>query len=99
MQFEPTGSLDEALEGLKPQSVNRLRGVWIDGTADEFCHKLEANLDRPVVNETNLQGEFRFRAGSPEGMANDFSDRLRDQLGLVITPAKRDVEALIFETR
>jgi uncharacterized protein (TIGR03435 family) len=71
--------------------------VSIDGSADEFCHMLEAQLDRPVVNETNLAGEFAFRVESTKGAANDFLTHLRDQLGLVITPAQRNIEALVFD--
>jgi uncharacterized protein (TIGR03435 family) len=91
------GGLDEALEGMKPLSINAIRSVSIDGTTDEFCHMLEAQLDRPVVNETNLEGEFKFHVESTKGAANDFLEHLRDQLGLVITPAKRNIEALVFD--
>ena len=49
MQFETGGGLNEALDGFKPQSIKSLRGVWIDGTADELCHTLESQLDKPVV--------------------------------------------------
>jgi hypothetical protein len=31
-----------------------------DATVDEFCDMLEQDLDRPVVNETKLDGKFRF---------------------------------------
>jgi uncharacterized protein (TIGR03435 family) len=95
--FETVGGLDEALEGMKPLSINAIRSVSIDGSADEFCHMLEAQLDRPVVNETNLEGEFAFRVESTKGAANDFLKHLRDQLGLVITPAQRNIEALVFD--
>jgi uncharacterized protein (TIGR03435 family) len=73
--------------------------VSINGTANDFCNTLEANLDRPVVNETNLQGEFRFRVASPEGAVNEFHEQLREKLGLEITPATRSVELLILEMR
>jgi uncharacterized protein (TIGR03435 family) len=95
--FETVGGLDEALEGMKPLSINGIRSVSIDGTADEFCHMLEAQLDRPVVNETNLEGEFEFSVESTKGAANDFPEHFRDQSGLVITPAQRNIEALVFD--
>jgi uncharacterized protein (TIGR03435 family) len=82
---------------MKPLSIGAIRGVAIDGTADQFCHTLEDSLDRPVVNEMNLQGEFQFRVESTKGTANDFLDHLRDQLGLVIMPAQRNIEALVFD--
>ena len=100
MQFENAGgSLDEMLEGMKPQSIGAIRSVSIEGTVDQFCHILERALDRPVVNETNLEGEFKFRVENSDGAENDFPERLRDQLGLVITPTQRNVETLVFESR
>jgi uncharacterized protein (TIGR03435 family) len=100
MEFETAGSSqDEMQEGMKPQSIGAIRSVSIEGTVDQFCHMLEGTLDRPVVNETNLEGEFKFRVENSDGAENDFLDRLRDQLGLVITPAQRNVETLVFEPR
>jgi uncharacterized protein (TIGR03435 family) len=97
--FETAGALDAAMEGMKPLTIGAIRSVSIDGTADEFCHTLEAQLDRPVVNETNLEGEYNFRAESREGLGSDFLERLRDRLGLVITAAQRQIETLVFEPR
>jgi uncharacterized protein (TIGR03435 family) len=95
------GSVDgaEEMQEAKPQSVSSIRGVAMEGTADEFCHLLETVLDRPVVNETNLEGGFKLRVKSSEGQENDFQELLRDQLGLVITPAQRNVEMLVFDPR
>ena len=90
---------EEMLEGMKPQSVGAVRSVSLEGTADEFCHMLEGALDRPVVNETGLEGEFKFQIESNESSENDFLERLRDQLGIVIAPAQRNVEMLVFELR
>jgi len=97
--FETAGAPDEAMEGMKPLTIRAIRSVSIDGTADEFCHTLEAQLDRPVVNETNLEGKYEFRLESREGPENDFLERLHDRLGLVITPAPRQIETLVFEPR
>lgn len=87
------------MEGIKPLSIGAARSVSIDGTADEFCHTLEAQLDRPVVNETKLEGKYEFRLESREGPGNDFLERLHDRLGLVITPTQRQIETLVFEPR
>jgi uncharacterized protein (TIGR03435 family) len=97
--YEEPGGLDEAIAGMKPQPIGVIRGISADGTADEFCHTLESTLDRPVVNETDLKGEFVFRIEDSKGAENDFLKRLRDQLGLVITPAQRSVETLVLEQR
>lgn len=37
-----------------------IRGISLEGPMDEFCHTLDRQLDRPVVNETNLQSEYAF---------------------------------------
>jgi len=99
IQLEPEAGHDEAQAVMKPVNIGAIRGVFVDGTADEFCHRLEVVLDRPVVNETNLEGEFKFYVERGDGPENDFLNRLRDQLGLVITPAQRNVETLVFEPR
>ena len=52
-----------------------------------------------MINETNLEGEFVFDVKDTHAAKNDFLDRLRDQLGLVIAPAQRPVEMLIFQPR
>jgi hypothetical protein len=50
-----------------------------------------------VVNETRLEGRFAFKVEAGNTARNDFLERLRDQLGLVVTPAQRNVEILVFE--
>jgi uncharacterized protein (TIGR03435 family) len=97
IQFETSSGFEESLDWPKPLSIEAIRGLSIDGTVDEFCHRLEAELDRPLINETNLQGEFQFHIEDPKSERNDFLERLRDQLGLVITPAQRNVETLVFD--
>ena len=97
--FGVPGSLDQAIAATKPQPIAAIRGISADGTADEFCRTLEFTLDRPMVNETNLKGEFVFRIDDSKGSENDLPERLRDRLGLVITPAQRSVETLVLELR
>jgi uncharacterized protein (TIGR03435 family) len=99
VSFEVPASVDEAVAVPKPQPVTAIRGMTVDGTADELCHALERSLDRPVVNETGLKGEFVFKIDDSQGAENDFMERLRDQLGLVIAPAQRSVETLVLEAR
>jgi hypothetical protein len=52
-----------------------------------------------VVNETKLKGEFSFRVDASPGATNDFLDRLREESGIVITPAQREVEAIVLKAR
>jgi uncharacterized protein (TIGR03435 family) len=80
-------------------SVGDIRSMSVEGSADDFCHHLERSLDRPVVNETGLLGEFAFHLGPSATEGTDFLDLLRDELGLVIAPAQRSVGTLVFDLR
>jgi uncharacterized protein (TIGR03435 family) len=99
IEFGGVGGTEEMQDGIKPQPIGAIRSLSIDGTADEFCHLLESVLDRPVVDETNLEGEFKFHVERSEGAENVFLERLRDELGLVIASGQRNVEILVFEPR
>lgn len=75
-----------------------------NATMDELCGLLESELDRLVVNETGLQGRFDFKVSDTkrsqqELPKRDFVERLRDQLGLIITPAQRDVDTTVYRAR
>jgi hypothetical protein len=94
----------------KPTPIGRVGSIGMNGTADEFAHFLEGGpeagpepgLDRPVVNETGLEGEFAFYVAEPpisppcEPPANNFVERLKAQTGLVVTEARRNVVTLVF---
>jgi uncharacterized protein (TIGR03435 family) len=100
VEFQAIARPGEEVSGaLKPVSVTAIRGISLDGTAEDFCHTLEAQLDRPVINETNLRGQFNFHVEDTRSEKNDFLQRLRDQTGLIITPSQRVVETLVFEPR
>jgi uncharacterized protein (TIGR03435 family) len=77
-------------------NLTAIRSISIDGTIDDFCEALERQLDRPLVNGTDLDGEFAFRIEPSQHENSDFLDRLRDQLGLVIARGQRNVELLVF---
>ncbi len=97
--FEFISDSDEVPTVMKPVSLGAMSSVSAEGSVDEFCRQLESVLDRPVVNETNLQGEFEFRVEHNEKEKNDFLERLREKTGLVINPGQRNVEVLVFEGR
>jgi uncharacterized protein (TIGR03435 family) len=99
VSFESPGGPDEPIAEPKSATVGGLRGVSTDSTADEFCHTLESALDRPMVNETNLKGEFLFHVKDSGGAEGNFQQRLREQLGLVITPGQREVEMVVIDPR
>ncbi len=64
------------------------------GTMNDFRLALEEEFHRPVVDETNLKGTFNL-----QGSANDAGEliqTMRDELGLVLTPAQQNIEMLVF---
>jgi len=60
-----------------------------------LCRTLETSLDRLVVDETGLQGSYDIQVSSGGDSQEDFFQALRDQLGLVLAPGRRDVEMLV----
>jgi uncharacterized protein (TIGR03435 family) len=62
---------------------------------EEFCHMLEEALDRPVVDETGLAGRFDIALEEHQSGTSEFIVRLRTQLGLALTPGRRDVTVLV----
>jgi uncharacterized protein (TIGR03435 family) len=94
-----TVAADTPAEGPKSPSIAAIQGVRISGTVDEFCDFLEKKLDRPVVNETGLQGTFNFDVQSSSGVSQDFLTRLHDQLGLAISTEQRPLEVLAVHAR
>lgn len=81
---------------------SRLIAIDATVTMSHLCELLEAGLDRPVVDETGLTGAYRVRARSNRVDDEATGDLLRivvSTLGLVVTPARRDVDWLIVEER
>jgi uncharacterized protein (TIGR03435 family) len=102
--FLEIGGLDDLIAD-KPHDIDAITSVSMDGsTVDEFCDMLERTLDRPLINETKLDGRFDFRVPDPEFAPQelpkrDFVERLRNQLGLVIAPAQRSIETVVYRLR
>jgi uncharacterized protein (TIGR03435 family) len=102
IEFEsPAGTGDPFTRAGKPRkfSIGEVSSLSVEGTMRRFCRTLERSLDRPVIDETNLQGQFAFRVERNSTAKNDFLVRLRDGWGLVIEPARRNVEVLVFNPR
>jgi uncharacterized protein (TIGR03435 family) len=65
---------------------------------EDLCHMVERRLGRLVVDETNVQDRFDVDV-TGEGRGRDaFIAMLRDKIGLVLTPAHRDVEMLAIRS-
>jgi uncharacterized protein (TIGR03435 family) len=88
-----------------PHDINSITDIGLgNATVDEFCKVLEWGLDRPVVNETKLDGQFNFQVSAPERSSqqpppHDFVERLREELGLAIVAAQRHVETTVYRLR
>jgi uncharacterized protein (TIGR03435 family) len=77
-------------------SSGSVGGISIsNGTMEEFCQTLEQGLDRPVVDETGLDGRYDIQLRGGHVSTNEFLERLRTQLGLQLTPAQRQITALV----
>ena len=94
--FIASGDSEESPGAPSPQSLDALVAVAEEGTMDDFCHALEGSLDRPVVNETHLQGRYRVEVQIPADSKTNFLTTLREQTGLVIRPGQRKITFLKF---
>jgi uncharacterized protein (TIGR03435 family) len=69
-------------------------GIAVSGsTIADFRRTLEGDLDRVLIDETHLDGSFDFKIGN-YGNQQELFHRLADQLGIVVTPAERNVTVL-----
>jgi uncharacterized protein (TIGR03435 family) len=93
------GNPDQFPDPPKPVSLGEIRGISLEGTLDDFCRALERALDRPVVNETNMQGEYEFNVKAGADGGNDFLERLRDRFNLNIAPGQRRVQVVVLKPR
>lgn len=91
------GMWGQSVDSLRPQSVDSLYSLAEDGTMDDLCHDLEGSLDRPVVNETHLEGRYRIEVQLPDDPKESFLTLLRERTGLVITPGQRKIMFLRFK--
>lgn len=58
---------------------------------------LEENLDRPVVDETRLDGEYDWEIAWLSGASFDEINHALQGVGLELTPARRRVDMLVLE--
>jgi uncharacterized protein (TIGR03435 family) len=93
------GGPNELPDVIKPASLDAIQAVSSEGTMDQFCGMLELGLDRPLLNETNLDGEYAIRMKAAAGSENDFLVRLRDQFNLSISLAQRRVQMVVLKPR
>lgn len=59
-----------------------------------FRSALEVGLHRPIVDETKLTGYYDFKLKAEAETTEEFLRMLRDELGIVLTPAQRNIEVI-----
>ena len=72
-----------------------IRGMSATSSVAQLCEMLEATLDRPVIDETNLGGVYEFNVRTQGESGERFLQALCDRLGLAATPARRNVTMLV----
>ena len=70
-----------------------------NGTIDDFRKALEEGLSRPIVDETKMNGTYDLVVSGRARTNEEFIEMLRDQAGIVLTPARQDIEMLVVRTR
>lgn len=83
----------------------RMSRVWIqdsdarieDATMDAVANALQGILGKPVVNETGLTDSYDLEFGWGKDRLESVTGTLQRRFGLQLTPARRDLEALVVE--
>lgn len=96
---ETPEAMKKAIEELMkhPENVGIANISAGNATMDEFRQDLERGLDRPVVDETGMRGVYDVVVSGDAKNREEFIRMLRDQTGLVLTPATRNVEFLVLQ--
>lgn len=69
----------------------------VGANMDDLTAFVERKLDKPVVDATGLTARYDVQLLWEEGNAESLIRALREQAGLVLTPAVRSIEVLVVE--
>jgi uncharacterized protein (TIGR03435 family) len=69
------------------------------GTIGQFCSALERELDRPVIDESRLQGHYSIEVNRGMKTKGQFFEQLQNELGLLVSSGERDVTMLVVRRR
>jgi uncharacterized protein (TIGR03435 family) len=89
------GEFLKSLAGGWKRGTASIRGISAASTVAQLCEMLEATLDRPVIDETNLDGTYDLNIRTLAESGEEFLHSLCDRLGLAATPARRNVTMLV----
>jgi len=85
----------EAMSSLKFAAMSNISAE--NTSMADFRRALEDGLERPIIDETNLQGTYDLVVHGNARSTEEFLGMLRDQLGLVLTPEHRNIEMLVIK--
>jgi uncharacterized protein (TIGR03435 family) len=89
-----TEMLRDAVSGLNLSSSGIVDISADNCTMDDFRLALEEGLNRPIVDHTNMKGTYEIAVRGARS-TEAFVQMLRDQVGIVLTPARRNIEMLV----
>jgi uncharacterized protein (TIGR03435 family) len=93
---EATRRAMESPEYRQAMAVAQLVGMTaFSSSMDDFRRALEEGLHRPVIDETGLTGYYDFQVQGEAQTTEEFLAMLRDQLGLLVTPARHSIEMVV----
>jgi uncharacterized protein (TIGR03435 family) len=84
----------EALSKLKFAAMSSISAE--NTNMADFRRVLEDGLERPIIDETNLDGTYDLEVHGNASSTEEFIGMLRDQLGLVLRPEQRSIEMLMI---
>lgn len=99
-----TPSSPEAMKKAIAEALRRPESIGIsnisagNATMDDFRQNLERGLGRPVIDETGLEGVYDLEVQGNAKNTEEFIRMLREQTGLVLTPATRSIEILTLRS-
>jgi uncharacterized protein (TIGR03435 family) len=64
-----------------------------------LIHEIEVRLGKPLVDESGLKGTFDWDLRYTEGDQGSLVAAMKDQLGLIATPARKTVKMLVVKPR
>ena len=66
-----------------------------NSSVEDFRRALEDRLHRPVIDETKLTGTYDFQIEGDAQTTEEFMALLREQAGLLLTPASRSIDFIV----
>jgi uncharacterized protein (TIGR03435 family) len=78
----------------RPENIGLSSISASNASIDDFRKALEDGLGRPIIDETGLTGSYDLDVHGKAKTTAEFIRMLREQTGLALTPATRNIELL-----